>query len=548
MSAVAARWSGLRLQIMWTRLLALVEEQAQTLLRTAFSPIVRESGDMSAGVFDPSCRMLAQAVTGTPGLINTLARSVSAFLAAYPAATMSEGDVYVTNDPWKGTGHAHDYVVVTPAYHRGTLVALFACSGHMTDVGGIGLTPEATDVFMEGVVVPVMKLAERGRVNETLVRIVTANSRAPGPLEGDLYSLMASNDAAVRRLRELLEEVDADDIEALAEHIVESSRRAVIDRVRALPRGTATQRMRVDGFEAPLDLVATLTIDGDGVLVDWAGTSAASKFGINVPFNYAAAYVSYALACVIAPDVPNNEGSLSVYRMTVPAGCILNAQRPQPLSCRHILGGLLPDVVLGCFDQLVPGRAPAESASSLWTLTVRGGSADRGYTISIVTTGGTGARPRQDGLSATAFPSVVRGTPVEIVEQATPLVFWRRELRPDSGGQGERRGGLGQDMEIGTRDGRAFTLFAAFDRIEHPARGRAGGDSGAPGELRRGDGKVLSGKGAHRFEPEERLIVKTPGGGGYGDPARRSVGAHTLDRIRGYISKGGAHESRAEQT
>jgi len=538
MSGVAPRWSGLRLQVMWTRLVALVEEQAQTLLRTAFSPIVRESGDLSAGVFDPLGRMLAQAVTGTPGLINTLARSVSAFLAAYPAATMSEGDVYVTNDPWHGTGHLHDYVVVTPAFHDGRLVALFACSGHMTDVGGIGLTPEGADVFMEGIVVPVMKLVDGGRLNETLVKIVTANSRAPGQLEGDLYSLMASNDAAIRRLRELLDEVGFADIEVLADHIVESSRRAVLERLRALPMGTATYRMTVDGFEAPIDLVATLKIGGDGVEIDWSGTSSASTFGINVPFNYAAAYVSYALACVIAPDVPNNEGSLSVYRMTVPEGCILNAKRPQPLSCRHILGGLLPDVVLGSFDQLVRARAPAESASSLWTLTVRGGPADCAYTISIVTTGGTGARPGLDGLSATAFPSVVRGTPVEIVEQATPLVFWRRQLRANSGGQGEFRGGLGQDMEIGTRDDHAFTLFAAFDRIDHPARGRAGGGSGAPGELRRADGRVLSGKGAHRLQPAERLIVRTPGGGGYGDPARRCAAADEVDRTRGYITEG----------
>jgi N-methylhydantoinase B len=538
MTAAVPRLSALRLQITWTRLIALVEEQAQTLLRTAFSPIVRESGDLSAGIFDRSGRMLAQAATGTPGLINTLARSVSAFLDAYPAQTMHEGDVYVTNDPWHGTGHLHDYVAVTPAFHRGKLVALFACSGHMTDVGGIGLTPEASDLFMEGVVIPIMKLVDRGTINETLVRIATANSRTPGELEGDIYSLVASNEAAIRRLRELLDEVGLADIEAAADYIIESSRRAVVERVRALPKGTATQRMTIDGFETPLELVATLTTGGGGVEIDWSGTSAASKFGINVPFNYAAAYVSYALACAIAPDIPNNEGSLSAYRMTVPEGCILNAKRPQPLSCRHIVGGLLPDVVLGCFDRLVPGRVPAESASSLWTLTLRGGPAHRAYMISIVTTGGTGARPGQDGLSATAFPSVVRGTPVEIVEQATPLVFWRRELRAGSGGAGKFRGGLGQEMEIGTRDGHPFTLYAAFDRIEHPARGREGGGHGAPGELVCSDGMRLPGKGAHRIEAQQRLIVRTPGGGGYGNPEHRDRAARLLDRGMGYTEEG----------
>jgi len=537
MTESVTRPSALRLQIMWTRLIALVEEQAQTLVRTAFSPIVRESGDLSAGIFDSSGRMLAQAVTGTPGLINTLARSVRAFLNAYPARTMREGDVYVTNDPWHGTGHLHDYVVVTPAFWRGRLVALFACSGHMTDVGGIGLTPEGSDLYMEGVVIPILKLVDRGLINETLMRIATANSRTPAELEGDVYSLIAANDAAIRRLREFLGEGGLPDIEAVADYIVESSRRAVIERIRALPKGAATHRMVIDGFEAPIELVARLTIAQDHVETDWAGTSGASKFGINVPFNYAAAYVSYALACAIAPDVPNNEGSLSVYRMKVPEDCILNARRPQPLSCRHIVGGLLPDVALGSFDLLVPGRVPAESASSLWTLTFRGGPADRSFTISIVTAGGAGARPALDGLSATAFPSVVRGTPVEIVEEATPLVFWRRQLREGSGGAGKFRGGLGQAMEIGTRDGHPFTLYAAFDRIEHPARGRAGGQSGAAGELRRSDGKRLSGKGAHRIEPQQRLIVRTPGGGGYGDPSQRSTVARVSDQARGYASE-----------
>jgi len=551
MSAKASTLSSLRLQIIWTRLIALVEEQARTLLRTAFSPIVRESGDLSAGIFDPSGRMLAQAVTGTPGLINTLARSVSAFLEEYPSQTMREGDVYVTNDPWHGTGHLHDYVVVTPAFLRGKLIALFACSGHMTDVGGIGLTPEGSDIYMEGVAIPIMKLVDRGTVNETLIRIATANSRMPGELEGDVYSLIAANEAATRRLRELLEEVDLPDIQPAADYIIDSSRRAVIQRIRSLPRGSATQRMTIDGFEAPLELVARLTIAGDHVEIDWTGTSPASKFGINVPFNYGAAYVSYALACAIAPDVPNNEGSLSPYRMRVPEGCILNAKRPQPLSCRHIVGGLLPDVALGCFDLLVPGRVPAESASSLWTLTIRGGPAEQSFMISIVTAGGTGARPALDGLSATAFPSVVRGTPVEIVEEGTPLVFWRRELRQGSGGAGKFRGGLGQEMEIGSRDGHPFTLYAAFDRIDHPARGRNSGQSGAPGELCRSDGERLPGKGAHRIEPQQRLIVRSPGGGGYGTPETRAAAARHFDRARGYTreehdtisTRGGANES-----
>ena len=524
---------SVRLQVMWTRLIALVEEQAQTLLRTAFSPIVRESGDLSAGVFDPRGRMLAQAVTGTPGHINTMARSVGYFLERFPAATMAPGDVFVTNDPWHGTGHLNDYVVVTPAFRAGRLIALFACTGHMTDVGGIGLSPDGADLFMEGVAVPMMKLVDAGRVNETLLAIAKANSRLPHEIEGDIYSLIASNDAAARQLGALLSEVGASDIDALADFIVDCSRQAIAARIAALPKGEATFSMTIDGFEAPVKLRAGLRICADRIAVDWSGTSPASRFGINVPVNYAAAYTSYALACAVAPDVPNNAGTLSAFEISAPQGCILNVQRPQPVACRHIIGGLLPDVVFGCLDQLVPGAVPAESASALWTLTFRGGNPP-GFTISIVTNGGTGARRDIDGLSATSFPSAVRGTPVEIVEAATPLIFWRRELREGSGGDGAARGGLGQDMEIGTLDGAPFTLFAAFDRIAHPARGRAGGHPGAPGELRLRGGDALAGKGVHQIEPKDCLIVRTPGGGGYGDPQRRPEAARAADRSAGY--------------
>jgi len=534
MSAIDAV-ATVRLQVMWTRLIALVEEQAQTLLRTAFSPIVRESGDLSAGIFDCRGRMLAQAVTGTPGHINTMACSVGYFLERFPIETMSPGDVYTTNDPWHGAGHLNDYVVVTPVFFGRRVIALFACTGHMTDVGGIGLSPDGTDLLMEGVAIPIIKLIDAGRVNETLLSIVKANSRLPHEIEGDIHALVASNEVAARRLIALLDEVGAADIDGLADFIIERSRQAIGARIAALPQGEASYSMTVDGFEAPVELRARVCVEPARVSVDWSGTSSCSRFGINVPPNYAAAYVSYALACVLAQDIPNNAGTLSAFRVSVPKGSILDAQRPRPVACRHIIGGLLPDVVFGCLDQLIPGRVPAESASALWTLTFRGGQPP-GFTVSIVTNGGTGARAGLDGLSATSFPSAVRGTPIEIVEAATPLVFWQRELRADSGGEGASRGGLGQTMEIGTLDGAPFWLFAAFDRIAHPARGRAGGKAGAPGGLALRSGPRLAGKGAHQIDPDDRLIVHTPGGGGYGAPEQRPAAALAADRSAGYVA------------
>ncbi|MEM5346107.1 hydantoinase B/oxoprolinase family protein [Paraburkholderia azotifigens] len=532
-----ATLSPIKLQVVWTRLMSLVEEQAQTLLRTAFSSIVRECGDLSAGVFDTSGRMLAQAVTGTPGHINTMARAVFSFVDAIPVDTMSPGDIYVTNDPWKGTGHLNDYLVVTPAFRGDRVVALFACTGHMTDVGGIGLSPEGSDIFCEGVYIPIMKLADKGKFNETLMTIAKANSRVPTELEGDIYSLIASNETAERRLQELLDESSLDDLSEVAEHIISTSRAAMGERIAALPYGKATYRMTIDGFEAPVELVGTLKIDDAGVSFDWTGTSGMSKNGINVPLNYTTAMTAYALVCSIAPDLPNNEGGLSLFHVSAPNTSIVNAERPHPVACRHIIGLLLPDVVFGCVQQLLPScPTPSEGASTQWTLTFRGGRTEDPYAISIVTNGGSGARPGLDGLSATSFPSNVRGTPTEIVESSTPLVFWKRELREGSGGAGQWRGGLGQDLEISSLDGRDFTLFAAFDRIDHPARGRSGGEAGRAGELSLSSGPTLPGKGALVIKAHERLIVKTPGGGGYGKPSERDVEASVMDRLIGYIA------------
>ena len=518
------RSQPLDLQIQWNRLLAIVEEQAQALLRTSFSTIVRECGDLSAGVFDTRGRMLAQAVTGTPGHVNTMAESVGHFCAWLAPARMAPGDVYVTNDPWKGTGHLNDFVVMTPVFHRRRLVAFFAATSHVMDIGGLGFGPDGRDLFMEGLSVPFLKLVDRGTLNTTLLAILKANTRIPVELEGDLYSLIASNDVGARRLREMLVEFRLGDLNAIAEHIVTTSRRAVLREIARVPHGTYRNSLTIDGKEAPITLAASLTVTARGATVDYAGSSATSSYGINVPLAYTSAYTVFGLHCALARSVPNNDGSLSAYRVTAPAGSILNPARPSAVSARHIVGQMLPDVVFGCLRQAIPERVPAEGTSCLWMITVRGEDArtDTRFATTVVTNGGTGARPGIDGLSATAYPSGVRGTPVEIVESMTPLLFWRKELRADSGGHGTWRGGDGLELEIENRSGRTLDLLAAFDRIDHPPRGRDGGGDGAAGtlELKR-SGRRLAGKGTQQIPAGEILHIRTPGGGGLGDPAKR---------------------------
>jgi N-methylhydantoinase B len=536
------------LQIMWNRLIAVVEEQAQVLIRTAFSPIVRECGDLSAGVFDREGRMLAQAVTGTPGHVNSMAESVKHFIRHFPLEQMRPGDAYITNDPWMGTGHLNDFVVTTPAFNnKGELVALFSCTSHLMDIGGIGFGPDATDVFMEGLYIPMLKLIDQGIVNETLMEIIRSNTRLPIDTEGDTYSLAACNDVGAKRLAEMMDEFSIDSLAVLAEHICARSREAVMAEIAKLPKGTWHNVMTVDGYDEPVTLAAALTVSDQGVHVDFTGTSPQSRYGINVPLAYTTAYAVFGLGCVVASHIPNNAGSLAPLTVSAPVGCILNAPKPAPVCSRHIIGQMLPDVAFGCLRHIIPDRVPAEGTSCLWNLNVRGetqagAGGNYGFTMAVTSNGGTGARPDKDGLSATAYPSGVRGTPVEIVESQTPLIFWRKELRPDSGGAGRTRGGHGQIIEIGSGIDRPWDILAAFDRIDHPARGRDGGHDGAAGYVGLRSGRKLRGKGFQEVPPGDRLVVLTPGGGGIGVPSERSSELVARDLIDELVSEETARE------
>ncbi len=529
------------LQIMWNRLVAVVEEQGQVLMRTAFSPIVRECGDLSAGVFDLQGRMLAQAVTGTPGHVNSMAESVKHFIDHFPVATMKPGDAYITNDPWMGTGHLNDFVVTTPCFKNGRPVALFSCTSHLMDIGGIGFGPDATDVFMEGLYIPMLKLIEEGRVNTSVMAMIRANTRLPVDTEGDTYSLAACNDVGADRLVEMMDEFGIDTLDTLADHICARSREAVLEEVAKLPRGTWHNEMTVDGYDAPVTLAASLTVSEDGIHVDFDGTSEASRHGINVPLSYTTAYTVFGLGCVVANAIPNNAGSLAPLTVSAPEGSILNAPKPAPVASRHVIGQMLPDVVFGCLKQVIPERVPAEGTSCLWNLNVRGRTqsgtgGNYGFSMAVTSNGGTGARHGKDGLSATAYPSGVRGTPVEIAETQTPLIFWRKELRPDSGGPGRMRGGHGQIIEVESGVGAPFEILAAFDRIDHPPRGRDGGHDGEAGYVGLKSGTKLRGKGFQEVPPGDRLVVMTPGGAGIGDPASRDRERVAADLADGLVT------------
>ncbi|MCC7283570.1 MAG: hydantoinase B/oxoprolinase family protein [Acetobacteraceae bacterium] len=543
LAGAAGALEKIQQQIMWNRLIAVVEEQAQVMIRTAFSTTVREAGDLSAGVFDLKGRMMAQAVTGTPGHVNSMAESVGHFLKKFPAAMMQPGDHYITNDPWLGTGHLHDLTVVTPAFHRGRIVGLFANTAHVIDVGGLGMGPEGRSVFEEGMYIPIVRCFEKAVANETFFDFIRAGTRLPVELEGDIYSLCACNDAAAKRLAEMMAEFRMESLEPLAESIFAASRAATLEQVAKIPPGTYRAEIFSDGYEAPVRLAAAMTIHDGGIHVDFAGTSGLSGRGINVPPAYCRAYASFGIKVAVAPEIPNNWASLAPFTMEIPEGSILNAPRPFPVAVRHVVGQLLPDLMMGCLAQAIPDRVAAEGSSCLWNPPLRGGGAVSGaaaeladFEVITFNSGGTGARPTQDGLDGTAFPSGVRTMPVEATENFAPVVFWKKELRPDSGGAGRTRGGFGQIMEIGAAGEAEFAVNAVFDRVGNPPRGRFGGGDGAAGAVALKSGARLRTKGFQIIPKGDRLVLLLPGGGGMGSARERDAAQVERDVRSGLVS------------
>lgn len=531
-------------QVMWNRLISVVEEQAQALVRTAFSTSVREAGDLSAGVYDTGGQMLAQAVTGTPGHVNAMADAVAHFIRRIGRENILEGDVYITNDPWEGTGHLHDITVVSPSFLDGKLIGFFGCTAHIVDIGGRGFGADANSIYEEGLYIPIMKFADKGVVDKTLVKIVRGNVREPDQLIGDIYALATCNEIGHRRLIDMMQEFTLSELDDIATFILDNSRRATLERIASLPRKSASGSMTIDGYSHPVDLKVRLDIEADHILCDFEGTSGLDKKGINVPLVYTKAYACYALKCAIAPEIPNNAASLEPFRVVAPENSIVNAIHPAPVALRHIIGHMVPDTVYDALDKILPQTVPAEGAGCLCNFQVSlrprtdqtaPSDAVRAEVLTF-NSGGAGARPGLDGLNATAFPSGVMTMPVEATEHTGPVIIWRKELRPDSGGAGKHRGGLGQYMEVGAVEGHEFDFQAMFDRVDHPARGRQGGDNGAATTIAQDDGTPMKGKGKQFVAHGKRVMLAFPGGAGYGKPSERDPALVRQDFARGYIS------------
>ena len=411
----------------------------------------------------------------------------------------------------------------------------------MVDIGGRGYGPDAREVYEEGIRIPIMKWVERGELNNDLVNIVKTNVREEDQVVGDIHGLAASNETGRRRLLSMLDEFDMDNLDALAEFIFDRTRAATMTALAEVANGVYENTMQVDGYNDTITLAATITVGDDGMHADFTGTSPLSPFGVNVPLGYAEAYFTYGMLVALAPELPNNYASLLPFTVSAPEGVILNAKHPNPVAVRHVFGHFVTDLCLGAVAQALPEIVPAEGAGALWNFQASARSANPEdmlppIELLMFNSGGTGARPTLDGLTATAFPSGVRTMSTEATEQVGPIIIWRKEIRPDSGGAGKQRGGLGQIIELGPTDGYLFEFGAMFDRVENPARGRHGGENGAPGAVYLDDGTPFSPKGKQTVPADRHLILELPGGGGFGDPAERDPAADANDVAQGYVT------------
>lgn len=511
---------AVELEVLWGSLVNTVNEQARALQRAAFSPIVREAGDLANALFDRRGRMVAQAVTGTPGHINSLAVAAQEILKEYPADRLEPGDVLITNDPYRTAGQLLDVTVLSPVWRGKRIIGYFGSTIHHTDVGGYGIGAGARDVFEEGLWIPITKLMVRGQRNEEAWKFILANVREPDHMAGDLHAQMASGEVGAARLNALCDAQRLDDIEALSDEVIHRSEEATRDAIRRLTPGTyeATSILDLaDGSEIVIKVAVTVDTATGTIIVDYTGSSGASPFGINVVKNYTQAYTTFTIRSVLNPDVPNNAGSLAPIVVEAPPGSIVNAQLPAPCTARHVVGMFLPMPLLKALSRFLPEAVMAEGAAAVWTMQVHGSRADgRPFVTSMFNyAGGAGARAHKPGLSATAYPTGVAAVPVEVVEASAPLRFLRKELRRASGGAGHSEGGHGQLIEFTVDTGRPWMLNAITSRLRHAPEGLFGGGPGAVGRFLV-NGEPVTTQRRLELQSGDLVRLELPGGGGYG--------------------------------
>jgi N-methylhydantoinase B len=532
---VTTRLDAVTLEVLWTRLISVVDEAAKAIVRTSFSTLSNEANDFACVLTDARGSALAQNSGSIPSFIGCLPATVRHFLRELGHDGMRPGDVLITNDAWLGTGHMSDVSVLKPIFHRERLVAFSATTSHMPDIGGRIRAIEAREIFEEGLHIPLTRLARAGRVDDTLVALIRANVRTPDQTMGDIWAQVSANELMERRVTALLDDYDVPELGELADELFARSEGAMRAAIRGVPDGTYRYGFRTDGTGTPFDFKIALTVAGDEIVADFAGTSPQQPRAINCVLAYTYAMTAYAIRCALLPGLPNNEGMYRPVRVQAPEGSLLNPRFPAAVVSRATTGHYVPALVLGALHQVIPERVMAGVGSPLWAVS-QSGTRDDGkpYTTVLFFNGGMGATPVKDGEHVLSWPSNISSTPVEVAERNSPLFFHYKRMRPGSGGPGRLRGGLGQDVLIESHSPRPIVVSFMAERTRYPAPGLAGGGAGGRGDVRV-NGRPVDNRKQHVLERGDRMLIRTPGGGGYGPPRARDRRLVARDRAMGYV-------------
>lgn len=539
MSTAAEAIDAVSLGIMWDRLIAITDEIVSTLVRTSFSSIVRESYDLTVVLMDAQGRLVAQGTYSLPVFMGTAPATLRRMLERFPPETLEPGDVIATNDPWIGTGHLFDINVMRPVFRDGRIVAYTLSITHLPDIGGTGFGAAATEIYHEGLRLPVCRLMRRGEPDRFILDLVRANVRVPEQVVGDLMANVACNEVGARRLLEFMDEYAITDLAPLSQAIRQQSERVARERIGAMRDGRYANRIEIEGVGEPITLACEVEVSGQSIRIDFAGSGPCVRRGINVPFCYTRAMALYAIKCITAPSLPNNEGSAAPVTVTAPEGCILNAQPPSPTGGRHAIGHFVTPLVFGALKDAAPNSVQADCG--MLDLITFQGKHPNGRPVSTIyfASGGFGALVGHDGPETTPGPSNMAVVPVEVWETLTGTTVEYKRLLADSGGAGESRGGLGQEVVIRNDTGQPMSIFSMANRTRYPPLGLHGG---RPGALREHliNGQPIDPMGRHTLQPGDRLTLREAGGGGYGDPKKRPH-----DKIKADVAAGFVSEERA---
>ena len=523
------------LGILWDRLISITDEGVSVMLRSSFSTILRECLDLTAILFDAEGNSIAQGTKSLPSFTGTGPATLRHILDRYPPETLNPGDVLATNDAWQGTGHYFDICVMRPAFRNGRIVGYTMSISHLPDIGGIGYTAAATDIYQEGLRIPVCKLMVGGRPSDLVFDFIRANVRVSEQVVGDIMANVSCNEVSGQKLVEFMDEYGLDDLETLSQAIRRQSEHAMREQVRTIPDGEYRNKIEIEGFDDAVTLACSVTVDGGDLRIDFDGTGPSVSRGINCALNITSAWTYFSLKCLMASGIPNNQGFLAPITITAPEGCILNARPPSPTAGRHLVVHFIPSLIFGAFAEAVPDVVQADSGM-LGHLTVQGRNRDGREISDIFTaTGGVGGAMSADGSETTSTPTTIGVVPVEVWEALTSMTVESKVFVPDSGGVGRRRGGVGQEVVIRNDSGHTLTVFPMGYRTDFPAKGYHGASDGQLARYEAND-RHLHPKDRYLMAPGDRVRVVEAGGGGFGAASEREPERVLNDVLEGYVS------------